>query len=391
MYLDKKTNNKILLDKLNKNKHFIEVIKPIIDYSKFTEFLGKSSYPALALSGGSLTSIWNDTEVNDWDLYLVDFSLSVSPASRAFTLSLLINFIAKNYPSSKIKIHSSSSDSDNKVDTYLISDFISKDTALKYSGLISPLKYCGLISIEVILDNLESLNIQLIVLNFKSFKSIFPPEKPVDYFVSNYNFINEDLTEQADNTSINSNFISFNYKTNSINLLNDEKIDINDTGDGSFFPFFMYFLSKVSSSEGLWNSITTVSRFLLSPYSLIETYDFTCVAAYYYNDEVDCLDGFYSDNESKTLVINPYHSNILNFHARVKKYSDRGYFIDSNLLFQTLEKQHKLLSGDFQSYAQCSIIPISYYRKLKFTEEVKSIIDNFDSFQVNKKMEYFSI
>jgi hypothetical protein len=134
-----------------------------------------------------------------------------------------------------------------------------------------------------------------------------------------------------------------------------------------------------------------LKRVILSPYSLIETYDFTCVSAYYYNDEVDCVDSFYEDNHLKTLVINPYHSNILNFHARVKKYSDRGYFIDSNLLLETLEKQHKLLSGDFQSYAKCTIIPISYYRKVKFAEEVKSIIDNFDSFEVNKKMEYFSL
>jgi hypothetical protein len=383
MYFEKQANNKILLEKLNKNKHFAEVVKPIIEYSKFKDFLGESSYPALALSGGSLTSIWNDTEVNDWDLYIVDLSFCYSSNSRGFLFALLVNFVAEKYPSSKLKIHSSSSKSEDKVDTYLISSFLE----MTYRN--EQLKNCGLISLEIVLSDIESVNIQIIALNFKSFMNIFPSEKPVDYFLTTYNLDTDtDLVGICPVCELS--FTTFSSKTNSISNLFPQ-----DDLWYAFFNFWSYFFCRVQApSQSVFTShyeMNPLKRVILSPYSLIETYDFTCVSAYYYNDEVDCVDSFYEDNHLKTLVINPYHSNILNFHARVKKYSDRGYFIDSNLLLETLEKQHKLLSGDFQSYAKCTIIPISYYRKVKFAEEVKSIIDNFDSFEVNKKMEYFSL
>jgi hypothetical protein len=386
MYFEKQANNKILLDKLNKNKHFAEVVNPIIEYSKFKDFLGESSYPALALSGGSLTSVWNDTPVNDWDLYIMDLSFSYTPNGRGFIFKLLIEFIAEKYPNSKLKIHSNNSKSEDKVDTYIVSTFF-EDTAGVNRN--QELRNSGLISLEVVLSEIESVHIQVIALNSKSLMNIFPPEKPIDYF-----FTVSNLTPDTDDTLITPigdlSFTTLSSKINSFNLpFPEEKLEY------IISVFYSYFFSKVRTpSQQVFTHyymLNPLRRLILSPYNLIETYDFTCVSAYYYNGEVNCVDSFYEDNESKTLVINPYHSNILNFHVRVKKYSDRGYFIDSNLLMETLEKQYNLLSGDFQSCAGCTIIPISYYRKAKFAEEVKSIIDNFDSFKVNKKMEYFTL
>ena len=385
MYLQKEANNKILLDKLNKNKHFIEVINPIIEFSRFKTHIGESSYPALALAGGSLTSVWNDTPVNDWDLYIMDISLCNTAASKKFFIIHLLSFIASKYPLSNLKVHSSNSKSEDKMDTYSINKFI-KALEFKFDN-------CGLISLEIITNEHEVVNAQLIFLNLKSFSHIFPEEKPVQYFSTHYDvdtglftgetFLLKNFTFTASNSRINSNDAPF-INSSDTDKINSLSLD--------FYLYFSYFLDwKLQPLATSYYKRPTLKRFLLCPSNLIQTYDFTCVSAYYFNGEVDCVDSFYSDNESKTLVINPYHSNILNFHLRVKKYSDRGYFIDSNVLMETLHKQYELLSGDSESYPKYSVIPISYYRKVKFAQEVKSIIDNPDSFEVNRKMECFTL
>ena len=385
MHLQKEANNSILLDKLNNNKHFAEVIKPIIEFSKFKNTLGASSYPALALAGGSLASVWNDTPVNDWDLYVVDMNLCNTPHSKKFLVIHILTFIVNNYPLSKMKVHSSDSKSEDKVDTFTISNFLKRGNC--------KLDSCGLISLEIITKNNESINAQLIFLDFKSFRKIFPPEKPIEYLCTKYE-VDQSLFTQETFRLIDFNFTASNSRVKSSDipfLISDNKEEM----DSLSLDFYLYF--SYSLDHSLWPLSTqhyrrkSIKRFLLCPSNLIQTYDFTCVSAYYFNDEVGCVDSFYTDNDNRNLVINPYHSNILNFHARVKKYSDRGYSIDANLLFKVLNKQYELLSSGAESSTVSSVIPISYYRKQRFCQEVKSIIDNFDSFEVNKKMDYFAI
>lgn len=387
MHSEIEAKNKILLEKLNNNKHFVEVIKPIIETSKFKEVLGESSYPSLALAGGSLTSIWMDAPVNDWDLYFVDLTLSSHPRYRQFALSYILKLIGKKYPLSIVKLHKDTSKNVDKIESYPITD------DFESTNLLSN---CGLISLEIFLNKVEFINVQIIILNFKSIESIFPPENPTQYFNTTYPLPSEFFTKESFSL-VNYNLIGKNSKKIS------SELNLNEDFHRVFFLFFKHCLKNFLNPDSdryhninspysfgyIYHYLENINRILLSPWSLIQTYDFTCVSAYYYNDEVNCVDSFYSDNESKTLVINPYHSNILNFHIRVKKYSDRGYCIDNTLLLNTLNKQYHLLTNDYNSCTKCSIIPISYFRKGKFVEEVKSILDNFNNFEVNRKMEYF--